>query len=510
MALTQNCGNAVGLIKSVTPPEKLYVIWGQIIDEEFPDIVVHKVWNGSAWVLLGASDGSPIGGPTGGTPYSSLFIDGSGNLAQDNANYSYQPGVAFLLNTPSYFATNSSNPMAIVNDPVDYFTNPFAGIKYVDVSWSSYAGIVYDTQPYVNFETQDLSTGSYGNISIYSDSLSLSVIDGTNSINSQYTVATPQLYTFVSNSTISTSVDHRHNVYEVYINGATDTKLTQTVTGLTFIPGVSTAVSVFAIRNTGNTNDLFKIDGDGGTVFRNNAGSICFQIGSDCRFALGQNISMANVTNNDVIIGAGCLFGTVGGGRIAIGNGATVANSSTGHYSIAMGQGSSVLPDGGIGIGFASNLNGSAQGSVALGFNMGSTASSNVMIGTNYGNPQKNNIANSFMLQLGLAGASGNYQDFFISGKSNVVLRNGTQLTTGTHYETAATNTFTIHNGTNPTGVIADAIQISSRDTTEGTPKSTLALFLETVVTDDVALASTHAVRIWLNGTEYKLALTAV
>lgn len=59
MPTSENLGNAVGLIKSLTPPTKTYILWGHIQDILFPDVVIIKYWNGSAWVALGGAGGIP-------------------------------------------------------------------------------------------------------------------------------------------------------------------------------------------------------------------------------------------------------------------------------------------------------------------------------------------------------------------------------------------------------------------------------------------------------------------
>lgn len=278
-------------------------------------------------------------------------------------------------------------------------------------------------------------------------------------------------------------------------------------------PGADATDLAVRVRNSANTQNLFVHNGDGSFAYKNSSGGLIFQTkvvaGPANAFALGDGISLTNIGYTDTTIGASASMGATGTGRIAIGFTANVADSSTGFYGIAIGQSATVLADGGLGVGFGTNLTGAAQGSVAVGMNMKSSAISNVMFGTNYGFAQTNNIANSFMLQLGNAGSASNFQDFFISGKTNAVLRNNTVLTAGTHYETAATNTVTIHNGTNPTAVIADAIQISAKDTTEGTPKSALAIFSESVPAAGVFTPAVK-VRVWWNGVEYYLGLEAV
>ena len=53
-----------------------------------------------------------------------------------------------------------------------------------------------------------------------------------------------------------------------------------------------------------------------------------------------------------------------------------------------------------------------------------------------------------------------NSQTMLLTNKANLVFRNSTQLTSGTHWNAAATNTITIHNGTIPDTTIANAGQL--------------------------------------------------
>lgn len=601
MADTVNLGNVVGLIRSETAPDKTYVIWGHILDPEFPDIVVHKVYNGTAWVTIDTSAGTPMGDSiAGGTVGSVLFVGTGPVLAQDNANFNYNPGVNFTVNTPVFSSLNSSSPIFLLNDEIAYSGNPFAGSGYVDVNYSSYMGVV-DTGgvPVANIEVNNLSTGAGSFVTVSESTVLILAGDGINT-NTHYTTATSstmygnqhsliagvsdisyfaipfagswatfgtrdvwngvyefggvfsanmensdtstgdysaitvspntisitatngaggvgnianlgyQFYSDISNGTNSSLFNQLTTQFTHSINTATtDTTLTQTNQSLVFIPGITTSSVVFGIRNAGDTNDLFRLNGDGSFMFKNTAGGIVFQTrydaGPGTTFALGDNALIANAGSTDVLIGNSSYFDTATGtGRIVIGY---VAHS-TAFYGITIGQAAYSSSDGGLAIGFAAQASG--QGSQSWGMNMRSSATASIMMGTNYSYHQTNNIANSFMLQLGLATATGNFQDFFISGKSNVVLRNNTALTAGTHYETAATNTVTIHNGTNPTAVIADAVQISAKDTTDGLPKSTLALWLEAAPTADVTLVMTHHVRVWINNVEYYIALQAV
>jgi hypothetical protein len=61
-----------------------------------------------------------------------------------------------------------------------------------------------------------------------------------------------------------------------------------------------------------------------------------------------------------------------------------------------------------------------------------------------------------------------NTRALFLNQKSNLVFRNGHSLTSGTHFEAAATNTFTIHNGTAPITNLVDAFQQYSADVVAG------------------------------------------
>lgn len=270
--------------------------------------------------------------------------------------------------------------------------------------------------------------------------------------------------------------------------------------------GNTSGDEVVRYRHTNGLQDLFIYRGDASFVYYTEAGSIIFQHNGAAVWGLGINADITNADLSDVIIGNSANVTAAGANqRIAIGNG----SSAQGYYAVAIGAlSTTVTADGGIRVGFGGLVN--AQGGVGIGPLMGASASGAVMVGSNYNYAQQNNIAHSFMVNLDNATGTGSFQDFFISQKTNVVLRNNTELTAGTHYKTAATNVITIHNGTDvPDAAIANAIQVHAKDTTEGTPLSTLALYTETVPDATIPIPDSRG-RIWWNGVEYYVALEAI
>lgn len=93
-----NLGNVTGLIKSLNPPAKTYVLWGQILNPTFPNIVRLHIYVGTAWVPLDSLTGS---------------------------NYWLDP-VLDEINAPPSGAVSVSNRYLVGDQPTGQFTG-FAG-----------------------------------------------------------------------------------------------------------------------------------------------------------------------------------------------------------------------------------------------------------------------------------------------------------------------------------------------------------------------------------------------
>jgi hypothetical protein len=239
----------------------------------------------------------------------------------------------------------------------------------------------------------------------------------------------------------------------------------------------------FRVRNSADTADLTTIDGLGKLTLQYNGNSSIINIsgtttgGATNRVAIGGNASDFNATvvgisstagDSGVAIGQGAAgnIDGVGIGRSALSANFSVAigrsASATGIGSIAIGNTSSASADRSLAIG--NNTIASADPSIAIGHRTRATAIRAIAIGTSNDNVSQfiNSIADSF--QVGFNAL----QSFFINTNSNLVLKTQTSLTSGTHFEAAATNTFTIHNGTAPVANIADATAFYSADIVAG------------------------------------------
>lgn len=77
---------------------------------------------------------------------------------------------------------------------------------------------------------------------------------------------------------------------------------------------------------------------------------------------------------------------------------------------------------------------------------------------------------------------------------------------TGTH----TTSNYIQFTANHDPGAPTDAVRVSAKVSTSGTPAHTLHIRAEEPVAADVALASTSSLRVWVNNVEYKIPLTAV
>lgn len=369
--------------------------------------------------------------------YSILFTNPTIGTLGASANFGY------IETTSSEFNSRSSST---ATDQASYqFSKSRAGVTIISnddrigtITWSGYDGAAY--QATAAIESIAAGTISAGTV--------------------------PQALQFLTGATNTASIATKMFIGPTGIVGIGWGGYTTSATGRLDVkaPGAASTDVAIRVRNSADLQDLFVLNGDGGFTYKNVAGGIIFQTkytaGVGSSFALGDNTVITNAGFSDVLIGPGTSFGaTTGTGRIVIGYAATNTGA---FYGISIGQSATVSNDGGLAIGFSAQASG--QGSQSWGMNMRSSATSSIMFGSNYSFAQTNNIANSFMLQLGLASSAGNFQDFFISGKSNVVLRNNTALTAGTHYNTTAVNAYTVHIGTAPNGIIVDAFQMYTAD----------------------------------------------
>jgi hypothetical protein len=274
----------------------------------------------------------------------------------------------------------------------------------------------------------------------------------------------------------------------------------------------------FRVRNSADTQNLISIAGNGDVIIGLNASGVPapFQTGilvigngaksSQYGISIGQSAG-ANQDNGDrrnIYIGS--EVASLGTNRtavynIGIGNRALLSINS-GNSNVAIGTGGGNLEGAGESISTASDcviIGAGAGASITTGgtnTNIGRyagsqnvTGASNTQVG--YAVSQASGQNKSFNVGIGMRlrtshngtvmiGSSGaessvadsinddaaqfhfrsTSQSFFFNKNTNVVLKSNSALTSGTHFEAAATNTFTIHNGVAPTTNIAGAGQL--------------------------------------------------
>ena len=145
--------------------------------------------------------------------------------------------------------------------------------------------------------------------------------------------------------------------------------------------------------------------------------------------AIGANTSITGIEG--VAIGASAIAGI---SSTAIGKGAR-ADGTSGYQSLAIGYGAraSALLSGIIAVGQASYTNALGQ-----------------------------------TLAFCVDPAGANSQTILLTNKANLIFRNSTQLTSGTHWDTTATNTLTIHSGSIPITNISNSFQLYSSASVAG------------------------------------------
>lgn len=231
----------------------------------------------------------------------------------------------------------------------------------------------------------------------------------------------------------------------------------------------------FVVQNSAGTGNLGYINGIGDVAFGTT--TITTGSGGDGQVvAIGAGAQVwSGYTGYPIAIGKNTA---ASGGSIAIGNGAVAASGTQSIVNnISIGTGATTLSTAtdcvaigraavtgqasstiaiGAGINFGGYLGGT---NIALGtyLNGGSFTGGAYAIGSGVSDASRAtlDIADSFSIYF-----KNNNRSFFVNKNTNIVLRSTATLTSGTHFDASATNTFTIHNGTIPTTNIANAGQI--------------------------------------------------
>ena len=249
--------------------------------------------------------------------------------------------------------------------------------------------------------------------------------------------------------------------------------------------GVNNSVALRIVNGGNNYLSLFTT---GGVLLGKGSTTTTFS-GTFTPVSIGNNntgrdnfvaIGNANTAINSICIGSNNLFSV--GTNIAIGsnNNNQIEGYTTSNTNLLMGWTNSVRSSAGIiaiGLengshsGGGSNLGGAVIDGIFIGkwIRQGAIADGTAVNSINFGwgvsnaSPARPAIVDAFSLYF-----KNTERSFFVNKNSNVVLRSLQALTAGTQYDSNATNTFTIHNGTAPASNIADAFQLYSADIVAG------------------------------------------
>jgi hypothetical protein len=235
--------------------------------------------------------------------------------------------------------------------------------------------------------------------------------------------------------------------------------------------GGSLTSDSFTIMNAAETKSLLRVSGVGEIQGGDNTGVMASSFGKLVLLGSG-NINAGYNTFSEVSsvghantyssygyfnsIGSGnSLSGQAGGSLFCLGSNNTVYGGSTGN--LVAGRLNVVAGDMNTVIGFNNTTHYEKNNCVVIGSNLKiETAGDKKMTKLGWGSTATSLSQIDRSFELYMNGQSNS--DFFVGGKTNVVLRNNTKVLEGTHYEIAATNCITTHNGTAPLVAIANAV----------------------------------------------------
>jgi hypothetical protein len=221
-----------------------------------------------------------------------------------------------------------------------------------------------------------------------------------------------------------------------YINGIGDVALSSaTITAGTGGNGTAIAIGAGAATNTGFNASPIAIgktaQSNGNSIAIGNNANAGTGISNTSNLVIGYNsTSPSSALNNNVIIGNSNTASNNIGENILIGDNINFSGNGKNPSGITIGR-------------FFNANSFVSNGAYAIGS------------GVSAASPALLNITDSFSVYF-----RNTERSFFVNKNTNIVMRSVSALTAGTHYETAATNTLTIHNGTAPTTTIANAGQL--------------------------------------------------
>jgi hypothetical protein len=282
-----------------------------------------------------------------------------------------------------------------------------------------------------------------------SASYALSSSFATNALSASYAPSTPA-FPYTGSARITGSLDVTGSIISTQIgvgaapNGTTPLDIRA--------QGALSSNTVFRIRNSVDTQNLMSITGDGRVAIGLNA-QILGTTNAFRNVVIGggaKDISTAGVTENTVALGYNAVSnngGTALGANtqiagvqgVAVGASAYAGEVSTAIGTNARADGTSLYQS--LAIGYGARASALLSGIIAVGQ-------------VSYTNALGQTLA--FCVDP----AGTNSQTMLLTNKANLIFRNSTQLTSGTHWDTTATNTLTIHSGSIPATTISGAFQM--------------------------------------------------
>lgn len=241
------------------------------------------------------------------------------------------------------------------------------------------------------------------------------------------------------------------------VASATQTSSIAMGTNSTASASYATAIGYLSVASSQSSVAL----GYGATV-STNVNGVAIGVSSSCNKISGIALADgASVTGDyGIALGYQSISSATTGYSIAAGYRAT----ASGDYSIAIGV-SPTTASGEDSIAIGDNALASANRAIAFGRAVSATAANAYVIGAGVDGSSK--LINNQTLSL-IVGFNSANPTVLLNKNGNLVVRSDSAITSGTHYEAAATNAVTVHNGTAPVANIVDAFAMYSSDAAAG------------------------------------------
>jgi nitrogen fixation protein len=219
--------------------------------------------------------------------------------------------------------------------------------------------------------------------------------------------------------------------------------------------GVSIGTNAGKNQSNGDLRNVY-IGADVAFTGTNQTASSNIGIGNNVFYAItsgSRNVSIggssSNASSRYLTTASDCVF--IGD---SAGNNVTTGGTNTCIGSLAGTQNATGSSNTQIGFSVDQGTGANKSHITAIGMRLRSSHNGVIMLGSS-GNT--GTVAPSIVDDAAQFHFRSDLQSLFFNKNTNVVLRSNTSLTSGTHFEAAATNCLTIHNGTAPTATIANA-----------------------------------------------------